>query len=267
MTALDPLPDFLARLAGTGLTEPPAPGLPAWTARLLDALYEGQPAGANRTGPAGCTPSWSGWPVRCRSRWCTTGMPTPCCRCSNRSAAPSELAGLHAQAGCRQAVPAETWWAALEPALRAIYHRAYDYDSGYAVNYANAEVYGLANDFGEEGTREYASYYAELATGANRRASADANAIAVGRALADCFATADPVGYAESFPDAAVRAYAQAAGDSAMAYRRLADGLADSLARAGRGLVGQIAQTTLPQARANRYHRRRFGHLTRGIRV
>jgi hypothetical protein len=154
----------------------------------------------------------------------------------------SELAGLHAQAGAGKTVPAETWWAALEPALRAIYHRAYDYDGGYAVNYANAEVYGLANDFGEEGTREYASYYAELATGANRRASADANAIAVGRALADCFAATDPIGYAESFPDAAVRAYARAAGISD-AYRRLADGLADSLARARARLVGHITQT------------------------
>ncbi|HEX4726247.1 MAG TPA: hypothetical protein VH298_00520, partial [Jatrophihabitans sp.] len=129
-------------------------------------------------------------------------------------------------------VPAETWRVALEPALRAIYHRAYDYASGYAVNYANAEVYGLANDFGEHGTREYASYYAELATGANRKASADANAIAVGQALAGCFADSDPVGYADSFPDAAVRAYARAAGGTET-YRRLADGLVGSLTRAG----------------------------------
>jgi hypothetical protein len=230
-TALDPLPDFLAKLAGPGLTEPPASGLPAWTARLLDALYEGQSEGvqdwagrvhAQLVRLAGRVPfsvvhDWhvgTVWPLL-----------EPVC-------ATSELAGLHARAGAGQVVPAETWRVALEPALRAIYHRAYDYDSGYAVNYANAEVYGLANDFGEQGTREYASYYAELATGANRKASADANAIAVGRALADCFAADDPVGYAESFPDAAVRAYAQAAGGSET-YRRLADGLADSLAQAG----------------------------------
>lgn len=233
MTALDPLPDFRARLTGPGLTEPPAPGLPAWTARLLDALYEGQSAGdadewlarvhvelSRLTGqvPFSVVHDWHAGTV--------LRLLEPVCGRSG-------LAGLHAQAGAGRNVPAETWRAALEPVLRAIYHRAYDYDSGYAVNYANAEVYGLANDFGEEGTREYASYYAELATGANRRASADANAIAVGRALADCYATSDPTGYAESFPDAAVRAYAQAAGGAALAYRRLADGLADSLARAG----------------------------------
>jgi hypothetical protein len=228
VTALDPLPDFLARLVGTGLTDPPAPGLPHWTARLLDALYEGQGAGdwagrvhAELVRLAGQVPfsvvhDWHAGTV--------LPLLEPVCD-------PSELAGLHAQAGAGQVVPAETWLAALEPALRAIYHRAYDYDSGYAVNYANAEVYGLANDFGEDGTREYASYYAELATEANRQACADANAIAVGRALADCFAAAG-VGYAETFPDAAVRAYAQAAG-GAEAYRRLADGLLDSLARAG----------------------------------
>jgi len=229
VTALDPLPDFLARLASTGLTDPPAPGLPPWTARLLDALYQGQGADdwagrvhAELVRLAGQVPfsvvhDWHAGTV--------LPLLEPVC-------APSELAGLHAQAGAGKVVPAETWRAALEPALRAIYYQAYDYASGYAVNYANAEVYGLANDFGEEGTREYASYYAELATGANRRACADANAIAVGQALADCFAAAG-AGYAETFPDAAVRAYAQATGDAALAYRRLADGLLDSLTRAG----------------------------------
>lgn len=241
VTALDPLPDFLTRLAGPGLTDPPAPGLPAWIARLLDALYEGLLAeDAN----------FQDWAAKVHAElvrltgqlpfsvvhdWhANTVLPL-----LDQVCGPSELVGLHAQAGAGKGIPAETWWAALEPVLRVIYDRAYDYGSGYAVNYANAEVYGLANDFGEEGTREYASYYAELATGANRRASADANAIAVGRALAGCFAAADPVGYAESFPDATVRAYAQAACASG-AYRQLADGLVDSLARAR--LVGQIAQ-------------------------
>jgi len=242
--ALDPLPDFLTRLAGTGLTEPPAPGLPAWTARLLDALYEGLLAEDANI---------QDWATKVHAELVRLAGQLPFSVLHDWHAntvlpllepviGTSELAGLHAQAGAGKAVPAETWWVALEPALRAIYHRAYDYDSGYAVNYANAEVYGLANDFGEEGTREYAGYYAELATGANRRASADANAIAVGRALADCFANSDPIGYAESFPDAAVRAYARAAGGSE-AYRRLADGLADSLARARARLVGHIAQT------------------------
>ncbi len=232
--ALDPLPDFLTRLAGAGLTDPPAPGLPAWTARLLDALYEGLLAEDANI---------QDWAAKVHAELVRLAGRLPFAVLHDWHAdtvlpllepviGTSELAGLHAQAGAGKGVPAETWWVALEPALRAIYHRAYDYDSGYAVNYANAEVYGLANDFGEEGTREYAGYYAELATGANRRASADANAIAVGRALADCFAAADPIGYAESFPDAAVRAYARAAGGSD-AYRRLADGLTDSLARAG----------------------------------
>jgi hypothetical protein len=237
LTALDPLPDFLVRLAGTGLTDPPAPGLPAWTARLLDALFEGLPGDLARPWAERVHAELSRLtgqvPFSVLHDWqLSTVLPLlePVC-------GTSELAGLHARAGAGQTVPAETWRAALEPVLRAVYHRAYDYDGGYAVNYANAEVYGLANDFGEEGTREYAGYYAELATGANRQASTDANAIAVGRALADCFAANDPVGYAESFPDAAVRAYAQACGDSG-AYCRLADGLADSLARAG--LVGQI---------------------------
>lgn len=226
---MEPLPDFLARLAGTGLTEPPAPGLPSWTARLLDALYEGVAADdwvarvhwelvrLNGAVPFAVLHHWQAGTV--------LPLLEPACETS-------ELAGLHAQAAIGQIVPAETWRAALEPVLRVVYHRAYDYGSGYAVNYANAEVYGLANDFGEEGTREYASYYAELATGANRPASANANAIAVSQVLAACFANADPVGYAESFPDAAVRAYARASGDGA-AYRRLADGLVDSLVRTG----------------------------------
>jgi hypothetical protein len=243
VTALDPLPDFLTRLAGTGLTDPRAPGLPAWIARLLDALYEGLAAEDANV---------QDWAAKVHAELVRLAGQVPFSVVHDWHAATvlallepiwpaSGLAGLHAQAGAGEGVPAEAWWAELEPALRAIYHRAYDYDSGYAVNYANAEVYGLANDFGEEGTREYASYYADLATGANRRASADANAIAVGRALADCFANSDPVGYAESFPDAAVRAYAQALADVGISlpYRRLADGLADSLARAGRAELGR----------------------------
>ncbi|HET6209941.1 MAG TPA: hypothetical protein VFD94_06145, partial [Jatrophihabitans sp.] len=220
-TRHDPLAGFLARLAGTGLSDPddPAPGLPPWTAQLIDALYDGLPPAAAQ--------DWAGRvhaellrlagrvPFSVLHDWHadTVGpLLDPVC-------GPS--AGLHARARSGEPASAEDWLTALVPALRAVYHWAYDYAGGYAVNYANAEVYGLANDFGEEGTREYATYYAELATGANRTACADANAIAVGRALAECFAAADPAGYAETFPYAAVRAYAQAfahtadSGDSA----------------------------------------------------
>jgi hypothetical protein len=158
--------------------------------------------------------------------------------CDNQEAA----GALHARALAGSAVTEAEWTAALEPALRQVYHRAYAYDQAYRVNYESAVAYGTANGFGEEGTREYAAYYAELATGANRRAFADASAIACARACAAAFATADPVAYAGTCPYAAARAYARALAGGGQdggrgvpepaPYLRLADGLAASLGRA-----------------------------------
>jgi hypothetical protein len=248
--------------------EPPDRGMPAWLAQLVLALSNGRQPASNGQQPAGA----ESWAERIRAELARLAGQVPFAVVHDWHAgtvAPllAELCppmrpvgALHSRALAGQSVGEAEWAAALEPALRELYRGAYDYPAAYAVNYANAEVYGTANGFGEQGTREYASYYAELATGANLRAYAEANAIANARLSAAAFATADPASYAEAFPYAAARGYAQAWANAAAstadpadpaipadpayqvdpadldarlraAYLRLADGLAESLAR------------------------------------
>jgi hypothetical protein len=261
----------LGRAAGAGIGSPPE-----WLAQVVVALLDGQPPATGRT-----------WLNRIRTElarlegrvpfavvydWHASTV-LPLLGDAGLEDARVSLAPLHAEAlAGRPADPVE-WAAVIEPVLRDIYHRGYGYTEAYAVNYANAHEYGTANGFGEEGTAEYATYYAELATGANLRAYADANAIANARATAEAFAAADPVAYAQSYPYAAARAYALAlagagahqpapaaagldqpepaaagldqpapaldqpepADRQSAAYARLAGGLADSLGRATMG--------------------------------
>ena len=235
----------------------PAAGMPAWLAQLVAALIDGQQPGTAddwaRRLQAELVRLDGEVPFTVVHDWhARTVAPLLEQACADGSVQRA-VGRLHAAALAGRSVTEPEWAAALEPALREVYQRAYGYSDAYAVNYANAEVYGTANGFGEAGTREYATYYAELATGANLRAYADANAIANARACAAAFATADPAAYAESYPYAAVRAYAQALADPAgsaaefgdsgtaaaqrdahrwAAYHRLADGLLGSLGRA-----------------------------------
>jgi hypothetical protein len=251
MTRLTELADLLAALetgAGCRAAPDPAglagPGGPAgWLAQVVTALFCGQEpavasAWAMRTGP-GLVRLGSRVPFSVVHDWhARTVIPLLGGVCADQEAA----CALHGRALGGSRVTEAEWAAALEPALRPVYHRAYAYDQAYRVNYESAMAYGTANGFGEQGTREYAAYYAGLATGANRRAFADASAIACARACAAAFATADPVAYAGTCPYAAARAYARALAGGGpdggrgvpepTAYRRLADGLAASLGRA-----------------------------------
>ncbi|WP_169730179.1 SpcZ [Chitinimonas koreensis] len=147
---------------------------------------------------------------------------------------------LHREALAGNTATAETWAAALEPALREIYRYAYAYADAYAIAHATAHDYAMANDYGEEGAAEFAESYAKLNTGANAKSFADANAIANARAMAAAFAAGDAEAYAETWPAAWLQACALAhAGDDGAApsaerlqasYRQLADGLLAALA-------------------------------------
>ncbi len=249
------LPQFVAWLdAGPGPHCGPA-GPPAWPAQVAWALFAGQEPAAAR--------EWAGR-VHERLRRMSGQVPfavvhdwhaTTVLPLLSRSCAGQEQVGaLHASALAGATVTRAQWAGALEAALPEVYRRAYAYRDAWQVNYDGALVYGTAHGFGEEGARDYAVYYADLATGANVRAYADANAYASARSWADAFAAADPDGYARTFPYAAVRAYALALASTAdpgqpgaardaqdpaartareqAAYARLADGLAASLDRA-----------------------------------
>ena len=206
------LADLLARLEASpvGDDTPDLGGL-AWLAQVVTALFDGQePAAAHDWAArvhADLVRLDGRVPFAVVHDWhAETVAPLLDEVCEGQAA----VGALHARALAGSPVAQPQWTAALEPALRDVYRRAYAYDDAYRVNYDSAHVYGTANGFGEEGTREYATYYAELATGANLRAYADANAIANARACATAFAAADPVRYAESYPYAAARAYALA---------------------------------------------------------
>lgn len=240
------LADLLARLdTGPGGDDAPDLGMPPWLAQVVTALFDGQEAAAAHVWAARIHADL----VRLDGRvpfavvhdWhADTVVPLLDEVCDGQAA----VGALHARALAGWPVAEAQWTAALEPALRDVYRRAYAYDDAYRVNYDSACAYGTANGFGEEGTREYATYYAELATGANLRAYADANAVANARALATAFAAADPVAYAETYPYAAARACAfawvNAAGGDRSArdqkvHARLAAGLTASLGRAAGG--------------------------------
>jgi hypothetical protein len=247
--------EFLAWLDGyQDSGRAPAPGLPGWLAQLAIALFQGQVPDAARTWAArlhaGVASLGGQIPFRVVHDWhVSTVVPLA-----------GELDGagvLHARALAGDQVTAGQWIPALEPALRQLYLRAYAYEEAWWVNYDSALAYGLANGFGEESTLEYAAHYANLATGANRQAFADANAVAGAAAQAAAYTGADPAAYAAACPYATARAYARAAARSdreqkapepdpagrslivraraereQAAYAVLADGLAASLERA-----------------------------------
>ncbi len=212
------------------------PGMPPWLAQVVAALSDGQEPGTARAWAARIHADIvrldGRVPFAVVHHWhAGTVAPLLGRVCEGQAA----VGALHARALAGSLVTQPQWAAALEPALRAVYRRAYAYDDAYRVNYDSAHAYGTANGFGEQGTREYAAYYADLATNANRDAFADANAIANANACSFAFATADPVAYADTYPYAATRAYAFAlagAPTAAEPHARLAAGLAKSLARA-----------------------------------
>lgn len=159
-----------------------------------------------------------------------------------RSDAPHRaVLALHADALRGGRVDGTTWRAALEPALRELFQHAYPYAEAYAASAAAAGSFALANGYEPAEAARYGETYAELNTTANVRAHADANALANSAALAAAYAAADPDAYAGTCPFARVRAVVRVAADrqdehgehGERAVRaRLADGLADCLARA-----------------------------------
>ncbi|MEU4382076.1 hypothetical protein [Micromonospora echinofusca] len=146
---------------------------------------------------------------------------------------------LHRRALTGDRAGAHEWRDALRPALRELYRAAYPYAEARAVAHANAHAYATANGYGPDEVAGFAAHYADLSTGANAAAFADANALAVADALAQALARADASAYAEAYPAALARAYALAAANRAggagatrvlrAAYGRLGGALAESL--------------------------------------
>ncbi|MEV5595504.1 SpcZ [Streptomyces sp. NPDC052496] len=238
---------------GAGGDGPGADGTdaPAWLVQTAAALFDGQGAEAAE--------SWArrvfeqvarlegriplsvvhDWQVR-------TVLPVLEAASVRRGGTGAELEavrGLHERALAGGRATEGEWAAALEPALREVYRLAYAYADAFATAAANARAYAAANDYGEQKTAEFAEYYAKLNTGANARSFADAHALANSRALAAAYAGADARAYTEAYPGAYVHAYALAEANREVAdgqederrraaYGRLAEGLADSLARA-----------------------------------
>jgi hypothetical protein len=160
------------------------------------------------------------------------------------------LQRLHGQATAGEPAEAPVWEAALRPVLHQLYRLAYDYAGSYATAHASASTYATANNFSPAGAVSFAESYAAYSAEANRQSFAESNAPATAAALAAAYAqhgsTAAEVAYAEAYPFALVRACARAStgaraapdsdeqgGRGQAAYLRLADGLADSLARVG----------------------------------
>jgi hypothetical protein len=160
------------------------------------------------------------------------------------------LQRLHARAVAGEPAECSVWLEALEPALHGLYRLAYDYAGSYASAHASATAYATANNFSPDGAVSFAESYAAHSADANRQSFAEANAPVTAAALAAAYARQDDRAYAEAYPFALVRACAHAVAASGVtaeqagdpdqlrrrrqaAYQRLADGLADSLARLG----------------------------------
>ena len=160
----------------------------------------------------------------------------------------ADLQRMHARAAAGERFGEADWRVAIEPVLRTLYQQAYGYAEAYATARASALAYAHANDFSESGAIQFADSYAKLSTDSNRKSYAESNAVANAAVLAAAYASGDAQAYADSYPFALVHACAHAcanqadhAGDEATtqverrqaAYARLAEGLADSLARFG----------------------------------
>lgn len=152
---------------------------------------------------------------------------------------------LHRRALAGDRAPAAEWAEALRPALLEVYRQAFAYAQAHARAHASAIAYARAGtnakmieeSFG--GAEAYAGFYADLAAGSSAAAFADANSRVNAGFLAAAFATADADAYGEAHPHAVARAhvYAHARGCEDFeagcreAWRRLADGMLECLAR------------------------------------
>ncbi|HEV2888653.1 MAG TPA: hypothetical protein VGX49_17215 [Jatrophihabitans sp.] len=236
----------------------PAGQLPSWLHQLLMTLFDGyagyDAAAAarwgrrifdelHRTGSLLPLAAVHDWQAR-------TVVPMMRQACSPAAGEPDELVldlqRLHARAATGERFSDEHWLAALEPALRELYRHAYDYAGAHATAHASASAYASANNFSPAGAITFADSYAELSTTANQQSFAESNAGANAAVLAAAYASHDAPAYAETYPFALAQACAHAvantadpASDTSQARRRqaacarLADGLADSLARLG----------------------------------
>ncbi|MGW3071373.1 SpcZ [Kitasatospora sp. NPDC001132] len=220
---------------------------PAWLAQVSEVLGDGMDADAARAWARRMQRELARLsgrvPFRVIHDWhCSTVGPVlaEASERHGRSAASIEaVLALHAGALSGRRVDETTWRAALEPELRELFHHAYPYAEAHATAAAAAGSFALANGYDAAEATRYGETYAELNTTANVRAHADANALANSAALAAAYAAADPDAYAETCPFARVRAVVRVVhsnrrdehGERAT-WVRLADGLADCLARA-----------------------------------
>ncbi|WP_329128497.1 SpcZ [Streptomyces sp. NBC_01476] len=145
------------------------------------------------------------------------------------------VGALHRRTLTGRPSPEPVWRAALEPALRDLFTRAYPYRDAYAEAAAAAGAYARANGYAEGDARQYGEVYARQNTDTNRLAHVEANTVAGAAALAAAYAAGQPDGYAATFPHARVGAVvtAYADGDPGRARRareRIAAGLLHALA-------------------------------------
>jgi hypothetical protein len=255
---------FLARLeAGMAAPAPHADGesasgsdLPDWLWQVVAVLYDGQHAAVSKDWARrlhGDLERLGGAvPFAVVHDWHAHDVAPMLAEASARrgwSEEPQQaVRRLHTRALAGEQIDEAEWNAVLEPVLREAYHLAYAYADAFANAYAGAHEYAIGNDYGQERAAEFAGTYAELNTSANAASFADSNGIASAAATAAAFAAADAHGYAEACPFAHVQVYAHACADQdrtaaqqqraaqderlRTTYRRLAEGLADSLARA-----------------------------------
>ncbi|WP_329264544.1 hypothetical protein OG223_51090 [Streptomyces sp. NBC_01478] len=142
------------------------------------------------------------------------------------------LSELHREAARGRMPDQDTWRSALTPVLLYVYDAAYDRRSAYAEAHTGARDHALANGFSATEADAYGHEYARLSSDSNARSCAEAQAEAVGRALARAYATDDGgEAYADTFPDAQTRAVVRvltAQGDELPAPR-LAEGFLSAL--------------------------------------
>lgn len=237
---------------------PAADRLPDWLPPVLSVLAAGSTGAAGDPAGSGEGSQWADrlaglleelpapLPVAVLHHWfASTVLPMV--------AEPAEPAGpvallreLHARAAAGERIAEPDWRAVLEPALGALYRHAYGYAEAYATAHASASAYAEANGFSEQGAISFAESYAASSTDANADAFAEANARANAGLLAAAYADGDRRALAEAYPFALVQACVLAAVNGAgpadgptadrarQAWVRLAGGLVDSCAGAGR---------------------------------
>ncbi|MEU3573821.1 SpcZ [Kitasatospora sp. NPDC036755] len=237
-----------APVAAEGRVEEPAggPAVPPWLAQVAEALSDGMDADAAR--------AWARRVHREVERldgrvpfsvvhdWYCSAVGPLLAEASARlggSTAPHRaVLALHERAVDGGPVDEGTWRAALEPGLRELYRHVYPSAEAHAAAAAAAGAYALANGYDEAEAARFGETYAELNTTANVRSHTDANALANAAAMAAAYAAADPAAYAATWPAARVRAVVRVHADrndergERAAWARLAEGLADGLARA-----------------------------------